>query len=147
MAKKRGNPNIREVAKGTYFTSERARECALKSVEAKRKKANIFANVRPMVDFCVAAEKLNQSIVDFWEARNVPKECITPVLADITPTFAEAIANHDWSTLHDIYKFLGLSFESTKEQNVKLAFENKLGVEASGELVINFVEKQPEPIE
>lgn len=147
MKKKRGNPNIKECNKATQFTSETAKAAQKLSIVSRMKKANLFANVRPMVDYSVPEEKLNQSIIDFWAARNVDKEHITPILADITPTLAEAIANHDWATMHDIYKFLGLSFESTRDHNIKLAFENELDVNASGEMVINFVEKKPEPIE
>lgn len=148
---KRGNPNISALGKLHAFKkgSTKAKEASRKGLEARKKKASLFANVRPMVDFAMPASKITDKMAEFWESRNIPRDKITPVLADITPSFVEALNNRDWPTIHDIYKFLGLSFESTRDQNIKVAFENELETktEISGEMVIQFVEQKPEPIE
>lgn len=148
---KRGNPNISALGKQHAFKKgdSKAKEASRKGLEARKKKACLFANVRPMVDFALPSAKVNEKLAEFWESRNVPRDKITPVLADITPTFVEALNNRDWNTIHDIYKFLGLSFESTRDHNIKVAFENELETktELSGEMVIQFVEQKPEPIE
>lgn len=139
---KRGNPNIRKLA----FTSETARAAAKKSRISQKNKCSMFKAVRALIDDCAPKVMLKEGVVRFWEMHGVEENQITSMMAELTPIYIDALNNHDLDSLERIYKMLGLTFDSTKEQNVKLAFDNPLETKSTGELVINIVEKKPEPI-
>lgn len=147
---KRGNPHIEK----NFWDKEKAREMALRSHEARTKKkelANAFKATRSLVDFAAPKELVNESIMEFWKRRGVARDRITPLMAETTPMYAEAIAQKDIKTLKIIYELYGVTFESNKEHNVKVSLSNDddkpLKHDISGGLKIEFVEKKPEPIE
>lgn len=140
---KRGNPNITKYS----FTSETARAAASKSHLSQKKKASMFKAVRALIDDEAPSEMLKDGVVRFWEMHGVKKEQITSMMAELTPIYVDALNNHDLDHLERIYKMLGLTFDSTKEQNIKLAFENPLEQNVNGELKIEILEKKPEPID
>ena len=147
MAGKRGNPNIAK----TQFNSERAREAARRSAEVRREKSNTFKTAKALVDGEATKDMLNDSVVKFWAMRGVPKNKITPMMAEIAPIYNDAVRNHDMATLERVYRLFGVMFESDKENNVKVSLKNADGQplkhEVSGGLVIQFEEVKPEPLD
>lgn len=124
MANRRGNPKIAEAGRKTRFTSENAVENAVKSNQKQAAKRNTFASAQGMIDLPASEEYLTPSVVKFWADRNVPKENITPMLAEITPIYADAIRNRDLATLERIYRLLGLTFDCRREHNINLSLGN-----------------------
>lgn len=145
MSCKGGNPLIvkHRFKKG----DKRAAECALLAAEAKRKKRSIFASVRDYSEVIMPEEKIPEGVYKFWELRNVEKSNITAMMVDLTPILNNALKEGDFDTYYKVMEMLGLTFNSTKEQNLKVAFENPLQAEVNGELKIEIVEKKPEPID
>lgn len=147
---KRGNPHIEK----NYWNSDKAKEMAKRSHEARTKKkelASAFKALRALVDKAAPKELLTEKVVEFWRIHGVARDQITPLMAETTPIYADAISNRDIKTLDMLYKLYGISFESTKEHNVKVALSNDddkpLKHDVSGGLTIEFAEKKPEPIE
>lgn len=132
---------------------KRASECGKLGKVAQMKRYSIFASIRPYQDepFDFAnsgmTEQTVNSVIAFWTKRNVPKENITAMHVDITPMLADAIQSRDVDTYLKLMAMLGCTFDSTREQNIKVAFENQLKTEVSGELKIEFESKIPEPID
>lgn len=132
---------------------KRASECGKLGKVAQMKRLSIFASIRPYqevpFDFANSGmtEKTVSSVINFWKLRNVPKENITAMHVDMTPMLADAIQNRDVDTYLKLMAMLGCTFDSTREQNIKVAFENQLKTEVSGELKIEFEAKIPEPID
>ena len=147
MARKGGNPNINEINKGTRFNKESAVIAAKKKAEKERAKKSIFAAIRPYSEEIIPKDKIPEGVLAFWESRGVGAENISAMLIDMTPMLANAIKGGDYPTYFAIMKQLGMTFESTREQNVKVAFENTLETNVNGEITINIVEKKPEPID
>lgn len=143
MARKGGNPDIRKYS----FDSERAKAAAAKSRESRKQKAAQWRSVRSLIDSTAPVELRSPAMVDFWKKHGVDEKEITPMMAELTPIYADAIKNHDLDSLERIYKLFGLTFDSTKEQNLKVAFENPLEQNISGGLSVEIVERKPEPIE
>lgn len=145
MARKGGNPDLKP------YTPEKAREAAMKSAEVRRAKASTFRAVRAIVDSCAPNSIVSDKIADFWEKHGVKRKDITPMMAEITPIYANAVAQGDMSTLERVYRLLGISFESNREHNVKVSLENAddkpLKHDISGCLEITFEEVKPEPVE
>ena len=129
------------------FNSETARAAASKAHISRKRNAMMFKAVRALVDDGAPKEMLKDGVVKFWEMHGVKKDQITSMMAELTPIYADAINNRDLERLEKIYKMLGLTFESTKEQNIKLAFENPLEQKVEGGLKIEIAEKKPEPID
>lgn len=131
----------------------RAVECGKLGKIAQMKRLSIFASIRPYqevpFDFANSGmtEKTVNSVINFWKMRNVPKENITAMHVDMTPMLADAIQARDVDTYIKLMGMLGCTFDSTRDQNIKVAFANTLKSEVSGELNITFEEKKPEPID
>ena len=144
MARKGGNPDIKKFC----FTPETARKAAQKSRETRKQKAAQWRSVRSLIDSTAPVALRTAGVIEFWKAHGVDEKEITPMMAEITPIYADAIKNHDIDALERIYKLFGLAFDSTKEQNLKVAFENHLqqDVDIKGGLTLEIVEKKPEPI-
>ena len=149
MARKGGNPDL---AKYRFTSgSERAKKAQIRSVEVQKQKHSVFKTVRAIVDDPAPDLLLNDNIVLFWKMRGIPRSKITPMMAELTPIYANAVNKADIFVLERIYKILGLSFESSKEQNVNVALSNAddkpLKHDISGGLAIEFIEVKPEPVE
>lgn len=121
-------------------------ECAYKSHEAHRRNVSIFNSIRAYAQVPCKEEDLSESLVKFWTERGVEKGNITAMMKDLSPMLLDALKDHDFDKYYKIMDMLGLTFNSTKEQNIKVAFQNELKTEVSGELKIEFEEKKPEPI-
>ena len=149
MARKGGNPDLVKYR----FTSgsERAKKAQIRSVEVQKQKHSVFKTVRAIVDDPAPDSIVNEAIITFWKMRGIPRSKITPMMAELTPIYAKAVREADIFVLERIYKILGLSFESTKENNVSVALSNAddkpLQHDISGGLAIEFVEVKPEPVE
>lgn len=147
MARKGGNPDLVKYR----FTSEKAKLAQKRSTEVQKQKHSVFKTVRSIVDDPAPDSIVNDAIIAFWKMRGIPRSKITPMMAELTPIYAKAVRECDMFVLERIYKLLGLSFESTKEQNVTVALSNAedkpLKHDISGGLAIEFVEVQPEPVE
>lgn len=145
MARKGGNPDLKP------FTPEKARAAGKRSGEIRHKKASTFRAARAIIDSCAPNSIVNDKIADFWIKHGVNREDITPMMAEITPIYANAVAQSDMATLERVYKLLGISFESSREHNVKMSLENAddkpLKHDISGGLSITFEEVKPEPVE
>lgn len=148
-------PKTAERRKSTQFKKgeKRASECGKLGKVAQMRRYSIFASIRPYqeepFDFANSGltEQTVVNVIDFWRKRNVPKENITAMHVDMTPMLADAIQGRDVDTYLKLMGMLGCTFDSTREQNIKVAFANTLKSEVSGELKIEFEEKKPEPID
>lgn len=143
MARKGGNPDIKKFC----FDSERAKLAGKKSAESRKRKASQWFAVRALIDSTAPADLRVPGIVDFWKKHGIDEKDITPMMAEVTPIYVDAVKDHDLDKLERIYKLFGLAFDSTKDQNIKVAFENPLEQNISGGLSIEIVEKKPEPID
>lgn len=119
-----GNPHINEINQKTRFTSANAKAFAEKSHEARRKKKLMFQSLRALVDEQAPEEMLPPGVVEFWKRHGVPKDSITPIMAETTPIYADAINARDLPTLATLYRLYGVTFESTREHNVNVAVGN-----------------------
>lgn len=120
MARKGGNPELAKFR----FTSETGRKAAEKSHESFRRRFSAFAAVRPIVDEAAPDSMLPPPVIDFWKKHGVEKSKITPLMAELTPIYANAIRDGDIQVLERVYKLLGLSFESNREHNINLSVGN-----------------------
>ena len=147
MARKGGNPDLVKYR----FTSEKAKIAQKRSTEVQKQKHSVFKTVRSIVDDPAPDSIVNDAIIQFWKMRGIPRSKITPMMAELTPIYAKAVREADMFVLERIYKLLGLSFESTKENNVNIALSNAedkpLKHDLSGGLSIEFIEVTPEPVE
>ena len=143
MARKGGNPDIKKFC----FTPETARKAAQKSRESRKQKAAQWKSVRALIDSTAPVDMRPKPLVDFWAKHGVDEKEITPMMAEVTPIYIDAIKEHDLDKLERIYKLFGLTFDSTKDQNLKVAFESPLEQNVSGGLTVEIVEKKPEPID
>ena len=145
MARKGGNPDLKP------FTPEKARAAGKRSGEIRHKKASTFRAARAIIDSVAPDKIVSEKIRDFWEKHGVGRDEITPMLVEITPIYANAVAQGDMATLERVYKLIGISFESSREHNVKVSLENAddkpLKHDISGGLSITFEEVKPEPVE
>ncbi len=122
--KRKGNPHINEINKGTRITSANAKEYAERARESRRRKKLMFQSLRSLVDERAPDEMLPDGVVEFWKRHGVDKDSITPIMAETTPIYADAINNRDLPTLATLYKLYGVTFESTREHNVNVAVGN-----------------------
>ena len=133
------------------FTPEAARRAGKRSAEVRREKGQTFKTAKALVDAQASDDLLNPAVVKFWAMRGVPKDKITPMMAEIAPIYNDAVGKKDMATLERVYRLFGVMFESDKENNVKVALENADGNplkhDISGGLNITFETKQPEPLE
>lgn len=100
------------------LNSETARAAQKKSVEVRRMKYAMFKSVRAIIETTAPDSIVSDKIKDFWQKHGVPRAKITPMLAEITPIYANAVAQGDMATLERIYRLLGLAFDSSKEHNI-----------------------------
>lgn len=149
MARKGGHPDFKEMAKKNLWKKgdPKAKLAAEKSAEVRRQKKLIFATMRSYAEVPAKEEDLSDSLVAFWEKRGIPKDSITAMMIDISPMLVDAIKGHDLDAYYKLMEMLGLTFNSTKEQNLKLTFENSLNANVNGEMNITFEEKKPESVE
>lgn len=149
MSRKGGHPDFKKMAEKHIWKKgdPKAVEAAHKSHEVRRQKKIIFATMRSYAEVPADEKDLSESLIAFWEKRGIPKEEITAMMVDISPMLADAIKAHDLDSYYKLMEMLGLTFNSTKEQNVKLTFENSLNANVSGEMNITFEEKKPESVE
>lgn len=133
------------------FTPEAASRAGKRSAEVRREKGQTFKTAKALVDAQASDDLLNPAVVKFWAMRGVPKDKITPMMAEISPIYNDAVVKKDMATLERVYRLFGVMFESDKENNVKVALENADGNplkhDISGGLNITFETKQPEPLE
>lgn len=146
MARKGGNPEV--MKKHLWKKGDpKAVEAAYKSHEARRKNISIFNAIRPYATIACREEDLTEPLVKFWEQRGIERENITAMMKDLSPMLLDALQDHDFDKYYKIMDMLGLTFNSTKEQNVKVAFASELNTNVNGELKISFEEVKPEPID
>ena len=112
MARKGGNPDLKP------YTPEKAREAQKKSVESRKKKYAMFKSVRAIIETTAPDSIVSDKIRDFWAKHGVSRDKITPMLAEITPIYANAVAQGDIMVLERVYRLLGLAFDSSKEHNI-----------------------------
>lgn len=125
MAKKRGNPDIVELGKKTRFTAKSAAAAARKSNEVQNKRRSMFASLRALTDKPVSDKALlTPSVVKFWVNRGIDDDAITPIMAETTAIYADALRNGDLDALLALYKLYGLTYESNREHNVNLSVGN-----------------------
>lgn len=138
---RRGNPNLKPL------TSEKAREAQKKSVESRKKKYAMFKSVRAIIETTAPDSIVSDKIRDFWAKHGVSRDKITPMLAEITPIYANAVAQGDIMVLERVYKLLGLSFDSSKEHNIS----DSIGETEEKSFEINYIvdgqKQEPQMIE
>lgn len=129
------------------LNSETAREAQKKSVEVRRMKYAMFKTVRTIIETTAPDSMVSEKIKDFWAKHNVPRNKITPLMAEITPIYANAINSGDMATLERIYRLLGLAFESSKEHNIT----DSRGEDEEKSFEVNYivdgVKQEPQKIE
>ena len=125
MTKKRGNPKINEINKGTRISSANAKEYAERANAAKRKKRLMFASLRKLIDERAPDEMLPDGVVEFWRRHGIEKDEITPVMAETTGIYMDAINARDFPTLSQLYRLYGVTFDSNREHNVNLSVGNQ----------------------
>lgn len=123
--KRRGNPDINRINMGTRINSANAKEYAERANAAKRRKRMMFASLRKLVDERAPDEMLPDGVVEFWRRHGVPRDEITPVMAETTAMYADAINARDFATLERIYRLYGLTFESNREHNINVSVGNQ----------------------
>ena len=111
---KRGNPNIAKYR----FTTESARKAQQKGVEVRAIRYSMFKSVRSIIETTAPDDLVNDKIAKFWSMRGVPRNKITPMMAELTPTYANAIASGDIQILERLYRLFGLAFDSNREHNI-----------------------------
>ena len=123
------------------LNSETAREAQKKSVEVRRMKYAMFKSVRAIIETTAPDSIVSDKIKDFWEKHGVPRAKITPMLAEITPIYANAVAQGDMATLERIYRLLGLAFDSSKEHNIT----DSRGEDEEKSFAINYIVEDSKP--
>lgn len=141
MARKGGNPDLKP------YTSEKAREAQKKSVESRKKKYAMFKSVRAIIETTAPDSIVSDKIRDFWAKHGVSRDKITPMLAEITPIYANAVAQGDIMVLERVYRLLGLAFDSSKEHNIS----DSVGETEEKSFEINYIvdgqKQEPQMIE
>lgn len=145
--RKAGNPKINEINKSTRITPEKAREYQRRSCEARKKNCSAFAAVRALIDEQATPTLTPEPVIKFWEAHCVPRDKITPLMAEITPIYSAAIRDGDIVTLERIYRLLGLTFDSNREHNINVSVGNRDDKPFEIKYIVDGIEKAPEIIE
>lgn len=148
MAKgKKGNPNINQINVSTRITKETAKEYQRRSADSRKRNCSAFAAVRALIDEQATPSLLPDGVVKFWETHCVPREKITPLMAEITPIYAAAIREGDIVTLERIYRLLGLTFDSNKEHNINVSVGNKDDKPFEINYIVDGIKQNPEIVE
>lgn len=101
----------------------------------------MFKSVRAIIETTAPDSIVSDKIKDFWEKHGVPRAKITPMLAEITPIYANAVAQGDMATLERIYRLLGLAFDSSKEHNIT----DSRGEDEEKSFEINYIVEAAKP--
>lgn len=125
MEKRRGNSRINEINRKTRINSANAKEYAERANASKRKKRLMFATLRKLVDERAPDSMLPDGVVEFWKRHGVERDEITPVMAETTGIYADAINARDFGTLERLYRLYGIHFDSSREHNVSVSLGNR----------------------
>lgn len=145
----RGRKDIYKDAKP--FDSKRAKRAGVLSGIVKRIKKSTFKATSAITDTRAPDEMVNKTVEQFWKMRNVERDDITPMMAEVTGLYANAVYNNKdepltlmerIAVLERIYKLFGIAFESNKEHNEN---ERKEGEEEKSFEINYIVEERREP--
>ena len=142
-----GNPRINKTNVSTRITKDNAREFQKRSAESRKRNCSAFAAVRALIDQQATEQLLPDPVVKFWAAHCVPKDKITPMMAEITPIYSEAIRQGDLVALERIYRLLGVTFESNKEHNINVSVGNTDDKPFEINYIVDGIKQNPEMVE
>lgn len=138
------NPNIKNCGKSTRFNSETAKVASRKGLEVRLMKYNTFKTVRSIIDTTAPDSMVNDKIAKFWAMRGISRIRITPMMAELTPTYANAIAAGDINALERLYRLLGLAFDSTREHNTNEAMGESEEKSFEINYIVDGVKQEPQ---
>ena len=141
----RGRKDICKDAKP--FTKESSRLAN----EIKRIKRNTFKSASKITDSQAPDEMVTKDIERFWKMRNVKREDITPMMAEVTAIYAKALYDKEEpmslieriTILERIYRLFGIAYESNHEHNA--SEKNSEGEERSFEInyIVDGIKQEP----
>lgn len=137
---------------GKPFDSKRGKSAGVISGIVRRIKKDTFKAASLITDTRAPDEMVTASVEKFWKMRNVDRDSITPMMAEVTELYARAVYNDKEepmslseriAVLERIYKLFGIAYDSNREHNASK--RNESDEEKSFEInyIVDGVKQEP----